>query len=69
MQEEERARKRIGKGKKAERNWNGDPSRLQEEENRGNKDVSERPVPSAINVVLHNSAFLRVMLPAWLWQI
>ena len=58
MQEEERERKRIGKGKKAERNWNGDPSSLQEEENRGNKDVSERPVPSAINVVLHNSAFL-----------
>lgn len=58
MQDEDRARNSIGKGKKAERDWNGDPSVLQEEEKRGKKDVSERPVPSAINVVLHNSAFL-----------
>lgn len=46
MQEKERARKRTGKRKKAEWNWNGDHSRLREEENTGNKDISERPVPS-----------------------
>lgn len=44
-------RKKAGKGKKVERNWNGDPSGLQEEENRGNQDVSEKPVPSAESVV------------------
>lgn len=41
----------TGKGKKAESKWNGDPSGLQEEENRGNQDISERPVPSAESVV------------------
>jgi len=58
VQAEKRERKRIEKGKKAERKWNGDPPTLQEEENRGSKDVSERPVTSAINVVLHSSDIL-----------